>query len=91
MARSGLPSPSKSPIATDVGSFGEDIIEARTGFVCKPSDPNDLALAIQKYFDSDLFRELEQRRQEIRDYALSRHSWEAVGELTRNVYSGLLA
>ena len=77
-------------IATDVGSFGEDVIEGRTGFVCKPRDPDDLCTAIQRYFDSDLFKELEQRRQEIRDYALSRHSWEVVGDLTRNVYSGLL-
>jgi glycosyltransferase involved in cell wall biosynthesis len=78
-------------IATDVGSFGEDIIEGRTGFVCKPRDPDDLGAAIQRYFDSDLFKELEQRRQEIRDYVLSRHSWEVVGDLTRSVYSGLLA
>lgn len=84
--RFGLP-----VIATDVGSFGEDIIEGRTGFVCKPCDPDDLGAAIQRYFDSDLFRELERRRQEIRDYVLSRHSWEVVGDLTRNVYSGLLA
>jgi glycosyltransferase involved in cell wall biosynthesis len=78
-------------IATDVGSFGENIIEGRTGLVCKPCDPDDLAAAIQRYFDSDLFRELELRRKEIQDYALSKHSWEVVGDLTRNVYSGLLA
>jgi glycosyltransferase involved in cell wall biosynthesis len=78
-------------IATDVGSFGEDIIEGSTGLVCKPCDSDDLVAAIQRYFDSDLFRELEHRRKEIRDYALSKHSWEVVGDLTRNVYSGLLA
>jgi glycosyltransferase involved in cell wall biosynthesis len=77
-------------IATAVGSLGEDIIEGKTGFVCKPRDADDLAIAIQRYFDSALFRELELRRQEIRDYALLRHSWQAVGELTRNVYLGLL-
>lgn len=78
-------------IATDVGSFGEDVIEGRTGFVCEPCDPGDLAAAIQKYFASDLFEDLELRRQEIRDYVQSRHSWEAVVDLTRSVYSGLLA
>ena len=78
-------------IATNVGSFGEDIVEGRTGFVCKPCDADDLRAAIQKYFDSDLFKELEERRQEIRDYAHAKHSWEVVGDLTRNVYSSLLA
>jgi glycosyltransferase involved in cell wall biosynthesis len=78
-------------IATDVGSFGRDIIEGRTGFVCKPCDPDDLGAAIERYFESDLFWELEHRRREIRDYALSQHSWGEVGDMTRNVYSGLLA
>ncbi len=78
-------------IATDVGSLKEDIAEGSTGFVCKARDSGDLAVAIQRYFESDLFRHLEQRRQEIRDYARSRHSWETVGNLTRDVYSGLLA
>jgi len=78
-------------IATDVGSFKEDIAEGRTGFVCKACDPDDLAATIQRYFESDLFQHLEQRRQEIRDYARSLHSWETVGNLTRDVYSGLLA
>ena len=77
-------------ISTDVGSFADDIIEGRTGLVCKPRDSNDLAAAIKRYFDSDLFGELEHRRPEIRDYALSRHSWDVVGDLTRDVYSDLL-
>jgi len=78
-------------IGTDVGSFREDIVEGRTGFVCKPCDSGDLAVAIQRYFDDDLFRELEDRRQEIRDYAHARHSWDTVGNLTRDVYLRLLA
>jgi glycosyltransferase involved in cell wall biosynthesis len=78
-------------IATDVGSFAEDVVEGRNGFICKPADAADLARAIQKYFDSDLFRELEERRRGIKKDAVSRHSWDAVGEITRNVCSGLLA
>jgi glycosyltransferase involved in cell wall biosynthesis len=78
-------------IVTDVGSLREDIIEGRTGLVCKSRDSADLGATILRYFDSDLFRELEHRRQEIRGYALSRHSWGVVGDMTRNVYSGLLA
>jgi D-inositol-3-phosphate glycosyltransferase len=80
----GLPT-----VAADVGSLGEDIIEGRTGFVCKPCDPVDLAIAIEKYFESDLYKRLDERRQEIRDHANSRNSWDVVGEMTRDVYLNL--
>src|SRR6267142_1378601 len=73
-------------VATDVGSFREEIIEGRTGFLCKPGDPIDMAQTIEAYFSSELYRDLSRRRQEIRDYAYSHHSWDAVGDLTRNVY-----
>jgi glycosyltransferase involved in cell wall biosynthesis len=77
-------------IATDVGSFSEDIVEGRTGFICKPGNPGDLATTIQRYFDTELYRELECRRQEIREYTLSRHSWSVVADATTDVYSKLL-
>jgi glycosyltransferase involved in cell wall biosynthesis len=76
-------------VATDVGSFVEDIVEGRTGFICRPCDSDDLAATMQKYFESSLFRELERRGPEIRDYAHSRHSWDAVGELTQGIYRTL--
>ena len=37
-------------VATDVGSFRDDIIEGRTGFLCQPGDPAELAKAIETYF-----------------------------------------
>jgi D-inositol-3-phosphate glycosyltransferase len=77
-------------IATDVGSFAEDIVEGRTGFICKPQDPDDLAAMIEQYFETDLYRELDDRRQEIRDWALSKHSWKLVADKTTDVYSKLL-
>ena len=76
-------------IATDVGSLSEDIIEGRTGFLCKPRDAVDLAGTIEKYFASDLFMDLADRRQEIRDYATARHSWSVVARTTHSVYQGL--
>lgn len=76
-------------IASDVGSFSEDIVEGRTGFVCKPRDPDDLARAIQRYFETDLYKELEDHHQEIKDYALSRHSWNVAAHLTKEVYMNL--
>jgi D-inositol-3-phosphate glycosyltransferase len=84
--RFGLP-----VIATDVGSLRDDIVEGETGFLCKPRDPDALAAALLKYFASDLFRDLQQRREDIREYARLRHSWDAVANLTRNAYTGLLA
>jgi glycosyltransferase involved in cell wall biosynthesis len=78
-------------IATDVGSFAEDIIEDKTGSICKPRDSDALAATIQNYFNGALFRELNDRRHEIREYTHSRHSWKVVGEMTRQVYSDLLA
>lgn len=76
-------------IAADVGSFREDVLEGQTGFLCKPRDASDLARTIEMYFASDLYRHLDARRQAIRDYANQRHSWDAVGEITRGVYSSL--
>lgn len=77
-------------VAADVGSFREDILEGRTGFLCKPSDSADLAMTIEKYFSSDLFKHLDNQRHEIRKYACARHSWEVVGEMTQTVYGDLL-
>jgi D-inositol-3-phosphate glycosyltransferase len=81
----GLPA-----VAADVGSFGEDIIEGRTGFLCKPGDPVDLAKVIETYFASELFRCLDSRRRDIREYMSARHSWDVVGKMTRDAYAELL-
>jgi glycosyltransferase involved in cell wall biosynthesis len=78
-------------IASDVGSLREDIVEGRTGFVCKPRDPIDLAKGLETYFSSELYRHLDTRRQEIRDFANERYSWTRVGEITRGVYRSVLA
>lgn len=81
----GLPA-----LAADVGSLKDDIVEGKSGFVFKPEDPVDLAAAIERYFDSDLYAELDSRRQEIRDFAAATHSWDLVGQSTMNVYADLL-
>lgn len=77
-------------IATDVGSFAEDIIIGKTGFICVPRSSDDLARTIQMYFDTDLFRNLAHRRQQIRDFVISGHSWDTVAEMIRNAYCQVL-
>jgi D-inositol-3-phosphate glycosyltransferase len=78
-------------IATDVGSLKEEIIEGETGFMCRAKDASDLAATIQKYFQSDLYRTLDQRQAKIRDFANERYSWGKVAAITTACYSKLLA
>ena len=73
-------------VVADVGSLKEDVIEGRTGFVCRPKDPVDLANAIGKYFASDLFKNLKTARPDIRQYANDRYSWSKVADITRQTY-----
>ena len=77
-------------LAADVGSLKDEVVEGKTGFVFRPEDPVDLARAIERYFASDLYADLNSRRREIRDYATKRHSWEVVAQITMSVYAGLL-
>jgi glycosyltransferase involved in cell wall biosynthesis len=77
-------------LAADVGSLKDEIVEGKTGFVFRPEDPVDLARAIEQYFVSDLFIDLDNRRQQIRSYAAERHSWDVVGLATMGVYADLL-
>ena len=76
-------------VATDVGSFREEIVEGSTGFLCQPGEPAELANAIEKYFASDIYKNLKFRRQEIKDYADANHSWRAVADLTQKAYAQL--
>jgi glycosyltransferase involved in cell wall biosynthesis len=82
----GLPA-----IAADVGTLREEIIEGETGFVFKPRDSVDLARKVDKYFNSELFGNLETRRTQIRKYANERYSWDKVAAITMAVYSNLLS
>jgi len=77
-------------IASDVGSFRGDIVPGKTGFLSPSCEPADLGDAIETYFASDLFKQLDCRRKEIQDFANGRNSWDAVGEMTCSVYQELL-
>ncbi len=76
-------------LAADVGPLKEEIIEGETGFAFKPEDHADLARAIETYFSSDLYSQLESRKQGIIDFATGKHSWDIVGDATVSVYRRL--
>ncbi len=77
-------------IASKVGSFGNDIIEGRSGEIFQAGDIEDLANTCQRYFDSDLYRDLPQSRLEIMAFGNKKYSWDEVGEITRATYNKLL-
>jgi D-inositol-3-phosphate glycosyltransferase len=80
----GLPA-----IAADVGAFSDTIIDGQTGFLFQPQQPADLVRAVESYFASDLYAELDRRRAEVREYFAQHYSWHAVGSATRRVYEQL--
>jgi glycosyltransferase involved in cell wall biosynthesis len=81
----GLPA-----IVADVGSLSEDVVVGKTGFVFRAGDPVDLAEVIKRYFASELFEALPQRRRQIRNLANEQHSWDTVGRMTQTVYEALV-
>jgi D-inositol-3-phosphate glycosyltransferase len=76
-------------LATDVGSLKEDVVEGKTGFVCKPCDSVDLARTIEKYFASTLYRDLAATRLKIQNHANETYSWAKVAKITSDVYDRL--
>jgi D-inositol-3-phosphate glycosyltransferase len=77
-------------IATDVGSFRDDIVPGETGYLARSCSAEDLGNAIETYFKSELYESLDRRREEIRQFANARNSWNVVGEKTCKVYEELL-
>lgn len=80
----GLPA-----IASDVGGLPEEVVEGETGYVCRAADPGDLADKIALYFESSLYRDLGQKRDEIRQRAETEHSWKSLAQATCRVYRSL--
>jgi D-inositol-3-phosphate glycosyltransferase len=78
-------------IATDVGSMREEIIEGKTGLICRLEDPGDLADKIRDYFDSDMYRNFEGNRKAIMAYGNEKYSWDKVAGVTLGIYETLLA
>jgi D-inositol-3-phosphate glycosyltransferase len=77
-------------IATDVGSFREDIIDGVTGFICKPDNAEDITEKLRRFFDSNLFRQGEQTHVRIIELAEQKYSWSTISRQTYEVYAKVL-
>lgn len=84
--RFGLP-----VIASDVGSFGEELTEGGAGFVFESGNSTALADTLETFFNSDFYRDAANHRARIQAYGSSRHSWQTVGQIAERVYNGLTA
>jgi glycosyltransferase involved in cell wall biosynthesis len=76
-------------LAADVGSLRDEIVAGRTGYVFAPEDATALERAIEMYFESDCYRDLPNRRQDIEQYANEKYSWVQVANVTLDVYEAL--
>jgi D-inositol-3-phosphate glycosyltransferase len=83
--RFGLP-----VIASDVGSFREELTNSGAGLLFEPDNSAALTANLEAFFKSELYNDAKKHRQRIQEYSGARHSWRIVGEITERVYSGLL-
>jgi len=73
-------------LASDAGSLKESVLEGQNGFTFERESDAELAGAIEKYFRSDLYAELDRYRKEIRERAAREHSWTTVARMTMEIY-----
>ena len=73
-------------LASNVGSLRDNIVEGQTGRLFRPEDPGDLRTAIELYFSSDLYHNLNRCRDKVRTYAEERHSWTEIARVTKQIY-----
>ena len=76
-------------VATDVGSLREDIVEGKTGFIATACEAKAIADALERFFNSDLYKDLANQRQSIKAFATERYSWESIGSKTKELYQRL--
>jgi glycosyltransferase involved in cell wall biosynthesis len=76
-------------IASNTGSMQEDVIQNKTGFIHEAKNAAALAEAIRVYFCSDLYRNLDGTRRDIREYANERYCWGRAAETIIQAYSRL--
>jgi D-inositol-3-phosphate glycosyltransferase len=73
-------------IATDVGSMRKDIVEQRTGLICRPRDAADLARALMEFFTGDLYQRGDFTRRDVEAFGEERHNWAPIAATIAREY-----
>lgn len=76
-------------IASDVGSFGEELTKGGAGVVFEQGNSTALADALEAFFKCELYKDAANHRRRIQEYSSRHHSWQTVGQITERVYSSL--
>ena len=76
-------------IATDVGCFKDDIVVGETGYVSQGVESYSLAEAIIKFINSELLRNLNCKRSEIKKYAKQKYAWDSIADTIIKTYEKL--
>jgi D-inositol-3-phosphate glycosyltransferase len=72
-------------IATQVGSFGDDIREGLTGYLAPPGNPAALADAIDRFI-REMWPVTEPVSSRVRDFGAAHFSWDKIARETQNLY-----
>lgn len=75
----------KPVIASDIGSFPDDIITGTTGYLFKKNDSLDLAHKIKQCFD-ELWPKREQVELFIKNHSNDHYSWKKIGKDLERIY-----
>jgi len=76
-------------IVADIGNFRNDVVEGKTGFLINMEEPGQVSKTLMKYFESEMYRNLPETREDIKKWAWQNYSWDAIGAETRKVYESI--
>lgn len=73
-------------LAADVGNFRNDVPEGKAGYLFESGNTGDLSKTILKYFESEMYHNLDSTRKALKDWAWDNYSWDVIGKDTRDAY-----
>lgn len=73
-------------LAADVGNFRNDVPEGKAGYLFESENMEDLAKTLLKFFESDMYHNLDSTRKALKDWAWDNYSWDVIGNDTRAAY-----